>query len=573
MTTERPLIASPLGAGLEYGRYVVRSLVGEGSMAQVYRAYDPLAERDVALKVLRVDMGWRHGKSGRVRFQREAEAAGRLSHPNIVTIYDVTAEYIVMEYLDGVTLEQILHERPPLPLDEALAILQPLAAALDYSHTRGIVHRDVKPGNIIVLADGRPKLTDFGVAHLESTTITAPGEFLGSPSYMSPEQVDGLVISPRSDVFSLAAVSYEMLTGQRAFGGPNIPAALHAILHRMPPPLTRAVPGLPAHYDAVFAQALAKDPQRRHATPGEFAAALDGARYARTLAGYARGEGGPMPAPPPPGVPVGSLAAVVTRDLGPIPIAWRFPRSATDATRALRAPGVMPALVGLALAAAVMVGVVLARIPGRVPSGPPTLALQTQPADASVWLDDALLGSSPLAEQPLSSGPHTLVLDRAGYAPLRLQFEAPPAASASFRLTLHPKDTAAVRPSGATIVVTRPGGAIDSVQDEDPIDGDTAPRAVRASVSPDAILPPRRVRGAPPQFPAAALQERLQGTVVIELMVTTDGRAADLTIIESAGDLLDHAVLEAVSRWRFEPATLAGEPVPVRWQVRQKFIF
>ena len=136
MTTERPLIASPLGAGLEYGRYVVRSLVGEGSMAQVYRAYDPLAERDVALKVLRVDMGWRHGKSGRVRFQREAEAAGRLSHPNIVTIYDVTAEYIVMEYLDGVTLEQILHERPPLPLEEALAILQPLAAALDYSHTR-----------------------------------------------------------------------------------------------------------------------------------------------------------------------------------------------------------------------------------------------------------------------------------------------------------------------------------------------------------------------------------------------------------------------------------------------------
>src|SRR5687767_14609061 len=104
MTTERPLMAPLLGAGLEYGRYVVRSLVGEGSMAQVYRAYDPLAERDVALKVLRSDMSWRNGKSGRVRFLREAEAAGRLSHPNIVTIYDVTDEYIVMEYLDGVTL-------------------------------------------------------------------------------------------------------------------------------------------------------------------------------------------------------------------------------------------------------------------------------------------------------------------------------------------------------------------------------------------------------------------------------------------------------------------------------------
>jgi TonB family protein len=560
---------------LGFGRYVVRSLVGEGSMARVYRAYDPRAEREVALKVLRTEMSWRSGPSGRVRFLREAEAAGRLSHPHIVTIYDVDEDYIVMEFLDGVCLEQLLGHRAALPVAEAMDILHPLAAALDYAHARGIVHRDVKPANVVVLPDGRPKLTDFGVAHLQSAAITSPGEFLGSPSYMSPEQVDGHAVSPRSDVFSLAAVAYEMLTGLRAFGAHNIPATLHAVLHTMPAPLAELRPDLPAHFDEVFARALAKEPEERFGSPGAFAAALDPEGNARALGYIARGTAGPRPAfagrdaaPP-----EAALAALETRDLGLQPMAWRsrlppaVPAASVPPGRRRRVPRGLP----LVIAAGILA--VVASWMGRSPAVPapsrpaaPVFALRTYPSDASVWLDDKPVGASPVAAHPLPPGPHSIRVDRAGYAPVRWHFRS--TASATYRLTLHERAAVAVRPAGISLSVTRPDAAIESAQETD--DMGVASRRVRLAAS-DGLLPPRRLGGDRPFYPAEAVRDGVQGTVIVDMTVRTDGTTSGFDVVESAGDLLDRAVVDAVKTWRFLPAVNDGAPVPVRWRVQQRF--
>ncbi|HJS58840.1 MAG TPA: serine/threonine-protein kinase, partial [Vicinamibacteria bacterium] len=172
-----------------FGRYQVEALIGEGSMGRVYRARDPLSKRAVAIKTVKREyVSQESGEEYLQRFGREARAAGRLAHPSIVTIYDVGESYFVMELLEGRTLHEILRERGRLSLAETLAILEPVAAALDYAHARGTVRRDVKPGNVMVLPDGTPRLMDFGVAHLASSVMTAQGEFLGSPSYMAPEQ-------------------------------------------------------------------------------------------------------------------------------------------------------------------------------------------------------------------------------------------------------------------------------------------------------------------------------------------------------------------------------------------------
>jgi len=589
VTVDRSRFTAPFApfvddGGLEFGRYVVKSMVGEGSMAQVYRAYDPLAERDVALKVLRADAGWRQGKDGRVRFFREAEAAGRLSHPHIVTIYDVTEDYIVMEYLDGVTLEYLLSWRAPLPLDDVMAILHPLAAALDFAHERGIVHRDVKPGNILILTDGRPKLTDFGVAHLESTTITAPGEFLGSPSYMSPEQVDGHAVSARSDVFSLAAVAYEMFTGTRAFGGTSVPAALNAVLNVMPAPPCASRPELPPHIDAVFAQALAKKPEERHASAGAFAAALDAVGFERTCVRLSRGESvggaaasvasdavGPHAAAAldVAAISARSIAAAETRDLGLVARSWRKVSPAGVARSLAASLRHWAAVIAAGTAIAALVSVLLDPLGvfGKVQPAPtPRLDIETQPAGASVWLDGQPLGGSPVVGMKLAAGRHEIAVDRAGFAPVRFAFEARP--SAAFSITLHPQSGVRARPAGATMAVVRPGEVVEA---SSATSGErrTAPE-LRAAGDDDTIAA-RRTFGESARYPAEAIVQRLQGTVAVQFVITTDGLATQAAVTESAGDILDKAVLDAVSTWRFWPAMQGGRPVAARWQVRQRF--
>ena len=257
------------------GRYQLQAEIAHGAMGKVYRGYDPLCRRVVAIKTIRSEyLRQAHAKDYMQRFQREARAAGALSHPNIVTIYDVSDGYFVMEYLEGMTLLSLLAQRGALPPDETCAIVSPIADALDYAHQHGIIHRDVKPSNIMILPDGQPKIMDFGVAHLESTIITTDGESLGSPPYMSPEQVLGQEPTAQADIFSLGVVTYEILTERRPFSGDKIPSILFRIINQDPASPRQWNEALPARYDDIFRCVLAKKPADRYATAAEFARTL-----------------------------------------------------------------------------------------------------------------------------------------------------------------------------------------------------------------------------------------------------------------------------------------------------------
>ena len=190
-------------------------------------------------------------------------------------VFDLGDDFLVMELVEGRTLHRVIREEGRLAPEEALRLLAPVAEAVDHAHRAGIVHRDIKPANIMVQPGGPPKLMDFGVAKIEASVMTTAGQILGSPSYMSPEQIAGENVTSRSDLYSLAVVAYEMLTGQPPFQGKTITQVIYQVMHEAPPPPRRWNAGLPARYDEVFARALAKDPAARFPTAGEFVAALD----------------------------------------------------------------------------------------------------------------------------------------------------------------------------------------------------------------------------------------------------------------------------------------------------------
>jgi eukaryotic-like serine/threonine-protein kinase len=259
----------------KFGRYVVEQEIGDGAMGRVYRCSDPLMKRLVAVKTVKQEYLTRETAEDYLRrFRREAQAAGRLSHPHIVAIYDVGETYFVMEYLEGTTLQSVLSQRGKLPLDEALGLLTPLADALDYAHRSSIVHRDIKPANIMVLDDGRPKLMDFGVARLESSVATASGHFFGSPSYMAPEQPSAPEVTNRADLFSFAVLAYEVITGRRPFEGESITAVMYRVVNEAAPPPRQWDFDLPASYDAIFRRALSKAPADRYPDAASLVAAL-----------------------------------------------------------------------------------------------------------------------------------------------------------------------------------------------------------------------------------------------------------------------------------------------------------
>ena len=262
----------------QFGRYVIVSELGRGAMGAVHRAVDPLIERDVAIKTLLPDLPPEIMVEVRERFLREARSAGRLNHPNIVTIYDVGEQdgiaYIAMELLEGKSLQQILRETPRLPLATVADLVAQVADGLDLAQRFKITHRDIKPANIMVSADWRAKLTDFGVAHVASSSMTQTGSALGSPKYMSPEQVTGQPLDPRSDIFSLGVVLYEMLVRRTPFerAGDN---AVFAVLHRIAAEPHAAVTGIdpriPPAFDAVIDRALAKSPDQRYQRASDMA--------------------------------------------------------------------------------------------------------------------------------------------------------------------------------------------------------------------------------------------------------------------------------------------------------------
>ncbi len=255
------------------GRYQVQAIVGTGSMGMVYKAFDPIIERTVAIKVLRLPVlaDRREYADYLRRFYVEARAAGRLSHPNIVAIHDVGdwdgVPYIVMEFLEGTTLQTYLRRNMVFPWPEATEVVRQVAEALGYAHRNGVLHRDIKPANVMILADGRVKVMDFGVALMASPGAEAVGTgeaIVGTPYYIAPEVLEGKPYQPASDIFSLGVVFYQLLTLERPFKGDTFQSVAYAILHTTPPPPSRYEAALPPILDTIVMRMLARSPGDRY---------------------------------------------------------------------------------------------------------------------------------------------------------------------------------------------------------------------------------------------------------------------------------------------------------------------
>jgi serine/threonine-protein kinase len=268
------------------GRYEIESLVGEGAMARVYRARDPEIARIVAVKVLKEELCIDEDYVN--RFLRESKAAGAISHPNIVTVFDVgrfgNAPYITMEFLDEKSLADALEEHEKLPIKRVISIGIQMARALDLAHRRGIVHRDVKPGNILLMEKGETvKITDFGIARLdrsEDLNKTSAGMVLGTPRYMSPEQAAGRPVDGRADLFSLGVILYELLTGKKTFDSNNIATLMLQIMQKQPEPIRNLAADVPASLQRIVSKLLQKRPEQRFQTGAQLAEALERERAA-----------------------------------------------------------------------------------------------------------------------------------------------------------------------------------------------------------------------------------------------------------------------------------------------------
>ena len=283
----------------KFGRYNVVRTLGKGAMGIVYLGEDPVISRRVAIKVIRAhpDLEGTELEERQARFEREFKSAGNLSHPNIVTVFDVGKEandsYITMEYVQGESLESVLHAGRNFSFKEMSEIATQLAGALDYAHEQGIVHRDIKPANILMTVDGRPKVTDFGVAKLQTSGMTSTGMIIGTPMYMSPEQITGRDVSGASDQFSLAAMLYELMTGEPPFQGDNPTTIMYQVVHSEPEPPHNLNKSLPEAVDKAILRGMAKKIQARYESCADMAEGISRALGGGTLTQPADESDGP----------------------------------------------------------------------------------------------------------------------------------------------------------------------------------------------------------------------------------------------------------------------------------------
>ena len=296
MGTHRQRKAPRHAPSRKLGRYQIVDEIGNGAMGTVYKAVDPMLDRTVALKTINVSGSEREMAEYEARFFQEAKAVGGLNHPNIVTIHDVGSSgnmpYLAMELLEGSELATLTDRGQPLPLEKAIDVAAQVAQGLAYAHEHGVVHRDIKPANIMLVRDGIVKIADFGIARMR--LAEAKGEAVtpvGSPRYMSPEQVLARRADHRSDIFSLGVVLYEMLTGNAPFSGGDLNAVLFQIVNLVPPAPSTINSSIPTMLDFIVAKALAKTPDERYATAREFAEDLkhcrNGLRPSPRLVGVA----------------------------------------------------------------------------------------------------------------------------------------------------------------------------------------------------------------------------------------------------------------------------------------------
>jgi len=274
--------------GQKVGKYLIVAKIGSGAMGDVYRAHDAKLNRDVAVKM----MAELYASDDQLvqRFRREAQSAAALNHPNVVTVFDFGSEqgkfYLAMELLDGSDLKELIASRSLNDLWDKLDVMEQIAEGLAYAHQQGVVHRDLKPANIRVLPNGRVKIMDFGLARIGTSEMTRTGMVMGTPNYMSPEQVRGTKADARSDIFSLGAVFYELLSGKKAFNADSMHTILYKVLEEDPEPVRTWVPGLPGPFVAFVERCLAKEPEHRYQHAGEMRDALRKVREALASGEY-----------------------------------------------------------------------------------------------------------------------------------------------------------------------------------------------------------------------------------------------------------------------------------------------
>ncbi|RPI12928.1 MAG: serine/threonine protein kinase [Lysobacterales bacterium] len=279
-TKTTPMLSAPQLAPERIGKYYVVHEVGRGSTGTVYLSHDPFYGRDVAIKMYHATVGDdAESRNARRMFMGEAHMIGKLHHPNIVPIYDAGEEegrrYVVTEHIHGArTFAAYCRPTSLLPIDQIVSLIYKCAKALHYAHSRGVVHRDIKPSNILLTQDGDVRIVDFGIALVSDSDVSRLEGVAGSPAYMSPEQVQGHELDARSDLYSLGAVMYEMLCGQRPFRAGALGKLLRQVVHSEPEPLREVRPEIPEELEAIVVRALMKDPEQRFRNGAEFAAEL-----------------------------------------------------------------------------------------------------------------------------------------------------------------------------------------------------------------------------------------------------------------------------------------------------------
>ena len=276
------------------GKYEIKRPLGRGAMGTVYEGWDPIIARRVAIKTVKLpDNADPETEEALARFRREAQAAGRLTHPNIVGVFDYgeTSDlaYIVMEFVEGPSLKTLLDRHEHFAITDMARVMQDLLAGLQFSHERGVVHRDIKPANVMLTGAGQAKIADFGIARIDSSSMTQAGTLLGTPAYMSPEQFMGQVVDARTDIYSSGVLLYQMLTGDRPFEG-SMSAIMHKVLNTEPPVPSLLSVTAPPSFDAVVRRAMSRRPEDRFPSAGAFAEAIRGALSNRAEAAVGEGE-------------------------------------------------------------------------------------------------------------------------------------------------------------------------------------------------------------------------------------------------------------------------------------------
>ena len=548
---------------LRFGQYEVVEEIGRGGMGVVYRGFDPVIRRYVALKTIKLhDIGEpTERRSMQERLEREAQSAGRLSHPNIVTIYQVgyaelrpgeTTAFIAMELIRGRSLAEVIGEVRTDP-HLMVALLEQAASALDHAHRQGVIHRDVKPANLLVTAEGQIKVTDFGVAKIVSHTITTTGTVLGSPFYMSPEQIKSEPVDGRTDQYSLAVVAYEILSGAKPFQAESLSSLVFQIVQQQPPRLRMEPPAFAERVNAVLLRAMAKDPAQRFDTCTAFvsalAAALNHGAGARGPEGETEKE---------------TVAAAIRPEpcLAPAAPASRGPRSYRPA-----------ALLGMVALVAVAYYAWL-RWPQR-PHGPawepPAVAEPVgKPPAARPRVDPA--GSRPtpsrsVGEASRPAGPDAG--EKSTPPPVPEPAPAPQVAPASDPALAEHRPNTPLSPPGPEA----PGGAGKQVtpaaspatepflaqEPEPPAGSDGAP-------SPGGVAPapvrkaPRVLRETPAAYTQEALRSGIEGVVVLAVDIDERGIPRTARVIRSLDQGLDQQAIQSLAGWRFAPATVDGVP-------------